>query len=93
MSSNYDTKEHFVFQLSVKIKSYILSMKPLIIESNAFVMHIYHYAFYEYIKKYENKLNIKKAEMFEYIKKAFLLAVSQISFYEYRDGRYVICEK
>ncbi|MHB1702768.1 MAG: hypothetical protein ACYCS0_00925 [bacterium] len=92
MSSNFDTKEHFILQLSGKIKSYILSIKPAIIESSAFVKHIYYYAFFEYVKKYEDKLRINKTEMMTVIEKAFLLAVSQITFYKYQAGRYLLCE-
>lgn len=91
MSSNFDTKEYFISRLSGKIKSYILSMKPMIIESCAFVKHIYYYAFFEYIKKFESKFNINKTEMMVYVEKAFLLAMSQITFYEYKDNRYSLC--
>lgn len=92
MSSNFDTKEHFTLQLTRKIKSYILQVKPLIIEADAFVKHIYYYAFFEYVKKYEDKLKINKTEMMSYIEKAFLIAVSQITFYRHQSGRYLLCE-
>lgn len=91
MGSKFDTKERFILSLSGKIKIYILSMKPLIIEAQAFIKHIYYYAFYDFVKKYEDKFDIKKSEMMSYIEKAFLIAVSAIGLYRYESGRYLLC--
>jgi hypothetical protein len=91
MGSKFDTKERFILSLSGKIKIYILSMKPLIIEAQAFIKHIYYYAFYDFVKKYEDRFDIKKSEMMSYIEKAFLIAVSEIGLYRYESGRYLLC--
>ena len=91
MSSKFDTKEHFILSLSGKIKFYILSIKPLIIEAQAFVKHIYYYAFYDLVKKYEDKFDVKKNDMMTYIEKAFLIAVFETGLYRYESGRYLLC--
>jgi hypothetical protein len=101
MSSQFDIKERFVFQLTGKIKTYILSFHPMpeIIDPKAFVKHLYYYAFYDYLKKIQDKLNLRKSEIFEFILKAIYLAVSEINdnhsclggvLYKLQDGRYLL---
>ena len=99
MSSQFDTKEHFIFQLTSRIETYILSFnpKPEIIYPDAFVKHLYYYAFYDYLKKFQDKLNLHKSEIFEFISKALHLAISEINhhydcgLYKFQDGRYFLC--
>ena len=81
MSSQFDAKERFVFQLTGKIKTYILSFHPLpeIIDPKAFVKHLYYYAFYDYFHKFQVKLNLHKSEVFEYILKAIHIAILDIN--------------
>ena len=81
MSCKFDTKEHFVSQLTGKVKTYILSLKPMpvFIYPDSFVKHLYYYAFYDYLYKFQVKLNLHKSEVFEYISKAIHIAISEIN--------------
>ena len=98
MSNQFDTKEHFVFQLTGKVKTYILSFKPLpeIIDTNAFAKHLYYYAFYDYLKKFQDKLHLRKSEIFEFISKAIHIAISEINdnhnggLYKLQNGGYFL---
>ena len=98
MSSRFDTKEHFVVQLTSRIETYILSFnpKPEIISPDAFVKHLYYYALYDYLKKFQDKLKLHKSEIFEFIAKALHLAIAEINrhyndLYIFQDGRYFLC--
>jgi hypothetical protein len=97
MSSAYDTKERFTLQLVSKVKSYILSFnpKPPIIDPDAFVKHLYYYAFNDYLRKSADKFNLRKSEIFEFISKAVHLAIAEINrhfnLYKLQDGRYYLC--
>jgi hypothetical protein len=94
MPNIYDTKEHFITQLASQVKSYILSFnpKPEIIIPDAFAKHLYYYAFYDYIKKYQDKFNLRKNELCELISKAVYLAISQINLYKFSNGGYYLCK-
>jgi hypothetical protein len=97
MSFTYDTKERFTLQLVSKVKSYILSFnpKPPIIDPDAFVKHLYYYAFYDYLRKSADKFNLRKNEIFKFILKAIHLAIAEINrhynLYTLQTGRYYLC--
>ncbi|MHB1661122.1 MAG: hypothetical protein ACYCTD_03370 [bacterium] len=64
--------------LKRKIKNYILSFKPKIIDGEAFKCHIYYIAFYEEIQKVKQRYDISKTKMIEAVSYAVQLAMAEL---------------
>jgi hypothetical protein len=64
--------------LKRRIKNYILSFKPKIIDSEAFQCHIYYIAFYEEIQKVKQRYDISKTKMIEAVSYAVQLAMAEL---------------
>ena len=69
---------YIVKSLTRKIKSYILSFHPELIDVNSFISHIYHIYLNGEILKIKTKYNVSKTIMLEYVKKAVLIVISQL---------------
>jgi hypothetical protein len=67
-----------IIGLKSRIKSYILSFKPKIIDSEAFKCHIYYIAFYEKIQKVKQRYDISKTTMIETVSYAVKLAMAEL---------------
>ena len=64
--------------LKCRIKSYILSFKPKIIDGKTFKCHIYYIAFYGKIQKVKQRYGIPKTKMMETVSYAVQLAMSEL---------------
>ena len=64
--------------LTAKIKSYILSFHPELIDVNSFINHIYHIYLNGEILKIKTKYDVSKSIMLEYVKKAVLIVISEL---------------
>lgn len=71
--------------LTAKIKSYILSFRPELIEVNNFINHIYHIYLNTEILRIKTKYDVSKTIMLEYVKKAVLIVVSELI----KERRYI----
>jgi hypothetical protein len=64
--------------LKRRIKSYILSFKPKIIDNEAFKYHVYYIAFYEEIQKVKQRYAISKTKMIEAVSYAVQSAMAEL---------------
>ncbi len=64
--------------LKRRVKGYILSFKPKIIDSETFKCHIYYIAFYGVIQKVKQRYGISKTKMMEAVSNAVQLAIEEL---------------
>ncbi len=70
--------DSLIVGLKRRVKSYILSFKPKIIDSEAFKCHIYYIAFYGEIQKVKQRYGISKTKMMEAVSYAVQLAMTEL---------------
>ena len=70
--------DNIMIGLKKRIKSYILSFKPKIIDGKTFKCHIYYIAFYEEIQKVKQRYDISKTKMIEAVSHAVQLTMSEL---------------
>ena len=70
--------DNIMIGLKKRIKSYILSFKPKIIDGKTFKCHIYYIAFYGKIQKVKQRYGISKTKMMETVSYAVQLAMAEL---------------
>ncbi|MHB1661066.1 MAG: hypothetical protein ACYCSQ_01550 [bacterium] len=70
--------DNLMVGLKRRIKSYILSFKPKIIDGKTFKYHVYYIAFYKEIQKVKQRYDISKTKMIEAISYAVQSAIAEL---------------
>ena len=78
LSQAHSPEFYIMKNLTAKIKSYVLSFRPELIEVNSFINHIYHIYLNAEILRIKTKYDVSKAIMLEYVKKAVLIVVAEL---------------
>lgn len=78
LSQAHSPEFYIIKTLTTKIKSYILSFRPEIIDVNSFISHIYHIYLNSEILKIKTKYDVSKTVMLEYVKKAVLIVAAEL---------------